>query len=339
MSWYSDIKIWARSLDAKWNDARSAGVNFSDFATQMLSGHEFHKNFSLKNVVKEILEEKNYPDQVHPQSAFGEPPITLYFSQDKSFYLDMYVWSSAHTSIHQHFFEGAFTVLEGISIETDYEFLSKQNFGPSKLGKLHKKAIRKLVPGDLRTIHYQEKMVHRVLHLSEPTVSLVLRTLRPDKTDIQYNYDFETLASDGHPPGNVIGKLRVLEWYLKQGQVPGFQMVQDLLPYANFWMTLGKYPLAHPLLQKLAFLHCGTDLLNGLLHQTLFLNIYAELHSEEDKALFTAWEYDPHNWQKWIEDHFHIPRAEALERLQAMLLKSKWVDEASKKSPLLKQLF
>lgn len=339
MSWYSEIKIWAQSLDEKWNKASAEGLGFPEFATQMMTGHEFHKNFNLEEVIKELLEEKIYPEQTHPHSTFGEPPITLYLSKDQTFYLDLYIWSEAQTSIHQHYFEGAFTVLQGTSLESDYEFHATRSLGTSKIGKLHKKALRKLIPGDLRTIHFLDKLVHRVLHVSKPTVSLVLRTYKKVKVELQYNYDFDVLASDGHPPGDIIGKFRVLEWYLSKGHAPTYQMVEDLIPYARLWTTLGNFTQGHSLLKKLSFLQTDSDLLIGLSRQQLFLRIYAELQSEEDRILFTAFEFNSQTWKTWVEDNFQIPKDEVENKLKSALEKCKTVDESSKKSALLNPLF
>ena len=89
MSWYSEIKIWAQSLEERWKQARSEGQDFALFATEAMREHKFHENFILEKEIRNIMESSVYPYQVRPMSAFGEPPITLHFSQDESFYLDL----------------------------------------------------------------------------------------------------------------------------------------------------------------------------------------------------------------------------------------------------------
>lgn len=339
MSWYSDIKIWAQSLESQWSEAHAQGVEFSRFATDAMKDHKFHENFVLEDVIKDLMEASEYPYQVHPMSAFGEPPITLHFAKDETFYLDLYIWMTASTSIHQHSFEGAFSVLQGTSLESDYEFKADHALGTSLMGRLEKKAIRKIVPGEIRTIHPREKMVHRVLHLSKPTVSLVLRSHVKVKGVVQHNYDFDVLASNGHPPLEIMGKLRVLKWYLKNGYVPTFKMVEPLIPYADLWNLLANNQQGHGLLKKIAYLHSENEILVGMSRQHLFHNLFMELHTEEEKILFTALEFFGESWTDWVQKNLHMDSDQAKEKLKAILEKLPSFEESAKSSPLLKVLY
>ena len=339
MSWYSEVKIWAESLEAQWSKSRAEGMEFSRFATEAMKGHTFHQNFNLEAEIKTILEASEYPHQVHPLSTFGDPPITLHFSQDKSFYLDLYIWMSSHTSIHQHTFEGAFTVLQGTSLESDYEFKAEHALGPSWIGKLEKKALRKLSPGEIRTIFLKDKMVHRVLHLSKPTVSLVLRTHLSSPGEVQFNYDFDVLANNSHPEPDIKGKLRVLNWYLSSGQVPTYKMIEPLLPYADLWNLLAGHQHSHGMLKKMGFLTSESTILEGMSKQQLFLNIFHALKTEEEKILFTAYEFFGESWTEWIQKTIQMDPKIARDKLQKSLDTNPVVNDVTKRSPLLKALY
>ncbi|MBA2405490.1 MAG: hypothetical protein H0V66_12010, partial [Bdellovibrionales bacterium] len=281
-----------------------------------------------------------YPPQVSPYSKFGDPPVTLYLSEDKSFYLDLYIWMESQTSIHQHSFEGAFLVLQGHSLESAYEFVRKKPIGPSYWGELKKISLEPLNAGNLRQIYPNSRLIHRVLHISKPTVSLVLRTNIPNEnTEIQYNYDFGQLASNGHIPGDVVAKLRALSWYLRTGNTPTFEMVESLLPYAELWVTLSNHKQSAVILKKLSFLHCDLDLLEDMNKQKLFIAILNLLTIDEEKILFTAFEFNGSEWTSWMKKNYQMSPEDCQDKLKNALNAISWIDENAKKTTFLKDLF
>jgi hypothetical protein len=341
LSWFSEITIWAKSLDEKWKLAQADGQTFSDFAFHEMQNHSFHKNFELQKNIQEILELQTYPEQVNPHSKFGDPPITLYVSEDKSFYLDLYIWVESQTSIHQHNFEGAFTVLQGQSLETEYSFTPKRAMDPSAWGPLTQKDLIHLKPGDVRQIFWRDGLIHRVLHISKPTISLVLRTGKseaPYKLP-QYNYDFGLLASPGFPSGDVVAKMRALAWYLKAGHVPTYKMVEPLIPYAELWSTLAHHPQAKILLFKLAFIQNEPELLKGVGRQHLFLKLFSALKEEDERILLTAYEHFGKDWTTWVEKHFSLTPDLSVSKLRIAIRSLSWVDEEVFNLTFLKELF
>jgi len=62
----------------------------------------------------------NLVPQKNLDATFGQPPITL-FHHDR-FYIEALFWLSSTTSIHQHAFAGAFSVLAGSSVQARYRF-------------------------------------------------------------------------------------------------------------------------------------------------------------------------------------------------------------------------
>ena len=339
MSWYSEIVNWAKSLDQPWIEARKAGESFSSFAYRALQNHTFHQNFDLEQSIKEVLELQEYPHQINPNSKFGDPPITLYTAADKSFYLDLYIWTESQTSTHQHTFEGAFSVLAGQSIETEYSFVAEKDHDKSQWGKLLPKDLLHLKPGMVREIKFREKFIHRVLHISKPTISLVLRTNIRFTEEPQFNYDFGMLASPGFPPGEVVGKLRALNWYLKSGHTPTYKMVAPILAYAETWHALLNAPQAKTLLTKLSFMQNDFEILVGMGKQRLFHSIFAAITNEEERILLSAYEYFGPSWTNWVEKHLSLSPEMAKAKLVNSIKSLNWSDEGLVDSPLLKDLF
>lgn len=338
LSWFSEFTVWAKTLDAKWDLAKSNGKDFTTFAASELQGHTFHKNFNLQDNVKELLLSKQFPIQANPHSNFGDPPLTLYMSDDQSFYLDLYIWSESQTSTHQHAFIGAFTLLEGHSLECEYEFRRTQQLGPSFLGEQTKKSLLYLSPGDVRPINLNHQTIHRVLHISKPTVSLVLRSRKHEDHELQFNYDFNFLASNGHPPGEIIAKFRALTWLLKNGAQPDYKMIEPLIPYAQLWNLLATYPKASMLLKKLSILF-PHNIYEKMNDQMLFIEIFQELRTEEDRILFTVYEFYREDWIIRLDSDFSVAFPDPAAKLSEVIKSLPTMTAQKLNSPLLSQLF
>lgn len=341
LSWFSEISTWAKSLENKWKLAHDQGHLFSNFAFQQMKNHSFHINFQLQQNIQEILELKNYPAQFSPHSKFGNPPITLYISEDNSFFLDLYIWVESQTSIHQHNFEGAFTVLQGQSLETVYSFKPEKTMDPSQWGSLKHKELIHLRPGDVREIYFKEGLIHRVLHIAKPTISLVLRSGKID-TPLkvpQYNYDFGMLASPGFPAGDVVAKFRALKWYLNSGHTPTYKMVESLMPYAELWNLLANYPQAKVILYKLTVIQNEPELVKQLSKQNLFLKLFSDIEGEEERILLTAFEYYGTSWTEWIEKKFAFSPLESKQKLLQAVRSLAWFEEELFKTTFLEELF
>lgn len=156
-------------------------------------------------VAEWLLNLPELPKQVNLYNVFGEPSISL-FNNDK-FSVDLYFWRTNDTLIHSHGFRGAFKVLFGRSLHEEFNVeltdnLGRQNIKPnpalfletdnkttlnskstsyaesdvvSSKVQLTKSEILK--QGDTRTILPGMELVHRVLHLDDPTVTLCIRSV------------------------------------------------------------------------------------------------------------------------------------------------------------------
>ena len=293
MSWFQNISTWAKNFELKWAiECRSENsINFSDFAFDQLQNQNFHSKFRLIDVIQEILNFDIYPSQFNPFSNFGEPPITLYISTKYQFILEMYVWKEVHTTIHDHSFDGAFTLLQGQSVEVEYDFFPEYDLGPSKIGNLKKKSIQFLTQGCIRKIRQGNKFIHKVIHISKPTVSLVLRNYRHINDAKQFDYHFNIIGSPSFPEKDVIGKLRVVTWYLENNQKLSEKIINDLLPYSQFWQLLASNPNTKTLIRKLAYIINKPSLIRSMNSENIFLRLLKLLENDDDKICFSFLEY------------------------------------------------
>ena len=128
--------------------------------------------------VEEILEFTNLaelPVQSYPLDEFGEIPFTIF--RHERFFIDIYMWNVHNTSIHDHNFLGAFKLLHGHSKKMNYDFVVEKQLAENFYkGELKAYGIQDLNPGDREMILPFEKYIHKITHLHNPTVTLLIRT-------------------------------------------------------------------------------------------------------------------------------------------------------------------
>lgn len=128
------------------------------------------------------------PKQINRYASFGEPALVVY--EAEGFYVEILVWFPSRTAIHAHGFTGAFRVMDGASLQVEYAFQTES--APEegvRLGKLKSRAIELIEPGKICPILDSNDFIHTVIHLGNPSLTLVLRTKRPkDKNMRQFSF-------------------------------------------------------------------------------------------------------------------------------------------------------
>ena len=134
-----------------------------------------------------MLEAKSLPRQVNFHSGFGEPPLVVY--ETSEFYLEILFWFPSPTGIHGHAFTGAFMVLDGFSIQVEFDF--QEHSAPEEgvlLGRLEPRAIEFIGPGKVCPILPDADFIHTVTHLGNPSLTLVARTFsKPDDRQFRFH--------------------------------------------------------------------------------------------------------------------------------------------------------
>lgn len=126
------------------------------------------------------------PRQLNVYNHFGQPPVTIYNNDE--FVIDIYFWMHADTSLHSHAFNGAFKILYGKSLHEEFKIESKETYSNDiQLNQLTRTKSELLKEADVREIVSGNTFNHRVVHLSAPTVTLCIRSVK-DLTVPQWHY-------------------------------------------------------------------------------------------------------------------------------------------------------
>jgi hypothetical protein len=119
-------------------------------------------------------------------SSFGEPPLILHVG--RRFYIEALFWLEGTTSIHQHAFSGAFHVLSGSSLHSQYSFTLRERINSRLLvGDIALRGVTLLNKGDSHEIRSgRSGLVHSLFHLERPSVTIVIRTSNEPDAMPQY---------------------------------------------------------------------------------------------------------------------------------------------------------
>ncbi len=168
---------------------------FPQIAFQALSKFKFEMNFESfeQEVAQWLLDLPELPKQVNLYNLFGEPSISIF--NNGKFSVDLYFWRTNDTLIHSHGFRGAFKVLYGQSLHEEFKVETTDNLGRMNQTVQSEVVSSKVVlsksevlkTSETRVILPGMELVHRVLHLDNPTVTLCIRTV-DDKELSQWHH-------------------------------------------------------------------------------------------------------------------------------------------------------
>jgi hypothetical protein len=152
---------------------------------------------------------------------FGDAQVTVW--RGEHVLVQLVYWLHETTAIHQHGFAGAFRVLAGASMHSTHRFTDAAGKKPSKLarrvvarprvrvGELVQVGRELLSPGDVREIGAGTALVHNLVHVEMPSVTLVVRTPFSDALAPQWQYHPPGVAVDPEPLGaETRARLRLL---------------------------------------------------------------------------------------------------------------------------------
>ena len=184
-----------RTVHGKWRRADFDNRAFPEIACDTLQSLALHGRITGDDVIDWVAEATVLPTQTDLEAAFGEPPVVVYW--DSRFYIEVLFWTTGTTAIHQHSFSGAFTVLSGSSVQSQYQFIVGERVNEHMLfGDLQLQRCGILAQGDIEAIYPGDGLIHSVFHLETPSVSVVVRTHRDAETSVQHKYFRPHLALD-----------------------------------------------------------------------------------------------------------------------------------------------
>jgi hypothetical protein len=168
-------------LERAWDAAGRDEDCFSEVAAAALRALPPSEGLDLEKLVDLLLDPAVMkPSQLAPPGVFGQPGVTVF--RGRGYLVEVYFWQQSGSAIHDHPFCGAFTLLQGFSVEAVYSFLTREDLGPrARLGKLSLESMTLVEPGHVGAFgRRRHALIHALLHVPVPSVSLVVRTERAD---------------------------------------------------------------------------------------------------------------------------------------------------------------
>jgi len=174
-----------RTVLERWRQQNFSLEAFPELARIAIDEAPPSENVDLEELVHEFLANDEQPFQ--SQSGFGQPELVAF--NDQRFYIQILFWLEGTTDIHQHEFSGAFHVMRGSSIHTEFDFVGARSVTPHlRIGDLRMKQIELLETGRTVPITSGRECIHSLFHLDMPSVTVVVRTHHDPGTGPQYNY-------------------------------------------------------------------------------------------------------------------------------------------------------
>lgn len=182
-------------VEKRWTENNYGADSFPEIAAQALVETDPSQHVDPWDIIRWCHTTPQLPSQQDVDSKFGNPPITLFAGP--RFHIDVYFWVDGTTSIHQHGFSGAFQVLRGSSIHSQYRFEDEQRISDRfSVGRIVLTSVECLGQGDTRTILPGRKYIHSLFHLDRPSATITVRTYGDPGAQPQYNYEKPYFAVD-----------------------------------------------------------------------------------------------------------------------------------------------
>lgn len=174
-----------RTVADRWQQQNFSLEVFPELARIALDEFPPSENVDLDELIHEFLSNDEQPFQ--SQSGFGQPELVAFNHQ--RFYIQILFWLEGTTEIHQHEFSGAFHVMRGSSIHSEFDFVGARSVTPHlRIGDLSMKQVELLETGRTVPITSGRECIHSLFHLDTPSVTVVVRTQHDPGTGPQYNY-------------------------------------------------------------------------------------------------------------------------------------------------------
>ena len=160
-------------LQGRFRAANYDELAFCELASDALAGHDDTFVWSPAAIAGYLASTTVAQD---PAFEFSNLPLILY--RCPSFYIELLVWTSGTTAIHEHGFSGAFKVVAGSSLHTRYGFSAERRINHRLwLGRVECLGVEYLQQGAIRAIQPGDKgLCHSLFHLDHPSATLVIRT-------------------------------------------------------------------------------------------------------------------------------------------------------------------
>ena len=182
-------------IASRWEHVNFDNIRLPDIACDVLASSPPGDNSSYDSIIDWVVTTRDLPPQPGLNATFGQPTITVFWHP--RFSVEVLFWATGTTAVHQHGFSGAFTLLEGTSLQSHYRFDVEHRVNAHMLvGTLSLRDVRLLSIRDVQPIISGPGLIHSVFHLESPTVTALVRTHTDVEQQPQYNYHRPHLAID-----------------------------------------------------------------------------------------------------------------------------------------------
>lgn len=174
-----------RKMAAQLGEHPNPDAVFAEIATEALKEVSAPK-IDVLAMADWAARQHPLPKQVNFNSGFGQPPLVVF--EAPGFYIEVLFWFPSRTSIHGHGFTGAFRVLDGYSIQVEFQF--EEEAVPEdgiRLGRTVARGVEMIAPGKICPILGRDDFIHTVAHMGNPSLTLVARTHGPKEMQ-QFTY-------------------------------------------------------------------------------------------------------------------------------------------------------
>jgi hypothetical protein len=231
-------------IERRWRDQNYDETVFPLIAERALAENPPSENVDAWDIIRWLFATTEIPSQQDVPGKFGDPPITLY--SGPRFHVDVYFWLDGTTSIHQHAFCGAFHVLAGSSIHSQYSFHPQQFLNEHfAVGEIKLEKVELLEQGQSKPILPGKQYVHSLFHLDRPSATICVRTYHTSIGSPQYNFVKPHFAMDPFfTEPFLLKQIQSASLLLRMQHPQAIEMIDDLLTRADFQTTFSLLDLA-----------------------------------------------------------------------------------------------
>lgn len=175
-AWWEGI---GDAVTAEWSRCGNDLSGFTEIAERVLLDHPAPEGPAAGPALDWIASPA-FPDQSEPPAGFGQPAVTVY--RGDRFMVVLLFWVHESVTIHDHRFVGAFSIVDGASLHSQYDFEPGcRHHADLESGTLTLRHAEILRRGDVRTIAAGTQMIHSNFHFAPegPGLSILVRSVGP----------------------------------------------------------------------------------------------------------------------------------------------------------------
>lgn len=221
-----------RTVSTRWQAANFSPATFPEIARAALAAQPPSEYVDVPALLRDFLLDDAQAFQT--TSGFGQPELIVH--DEPRFYIQVLCWLEGTTDIHQHSFSGAFHVLAGSSIHSQFDFENAHSISAHlRIGDLRLRETHLLETGATVPIHSGPAHIHSLFHLDTPSLTVVVRTHTDPGSDPQFTYLPPHLAIDPlHADPLTLRRKQILDLLETTGDPEHPALVRQMLTQLDF---------------------------------------------------------------------------------------------------------